>query len=145
NQLPKGATIILIITASDKTPVTKHTGGLKMHPLFLTIGNIQGNVRVKVTSHAWQCTAFMPIPTFIVNSDFQTLLQSCLWHKCIDLVCSNLKVTARVGEYMIDPSARLRYCFTPLISHIADLPEQLMITCITKNLSPVTTVTQKEF
>ncbi|KAG2029272.1 hypothetical protein BDR03DRAFT_936857 [Suillus americanus] len=81
-----------IIAASDKTPVTKHMGGLKMHPLFLTIGNIQGDVRVKVMSHAWQCTAFMPIPTFIVNSNFQTLLQSCLWHKCIDLVCSNLKI-----------------------------------------------------
>ncbi|KAG1860754.1 hypothetical protein F4604DRAFT_1588345 [Suillus subluteus] len=136
NQLPEGATIVPIIAASDKTPVTKHTGGLEMHPLFLTIGNIQGDVRMKATSHAWRCTAFMPIPTFIVNSDFQTLLRSRLWHKCMDLVCSNLKVAARVGEYMIDPSARLHYCFTPLISHIADLPEQLMIACITKNSSP---------
>ncbi|KAG1868244.1 hypothetical protein DFJ58DRAFT_714217 [Suillus subalutaceus] len=115
DQLPEGATIVPIIAASDKTPVTRHTGGLEMHPLFLTIGNIQADVRMKVTSHAWRCTAFMPIPTFIVNSDFQTLLRSRLWHKCMDLVCSNLKVAARVGEYMVDPSARLRYCFTPLI------------------------------
>ncbi|KAG1873059.1 hypothetical protein DFJ58DRAFT_713602 [Suillus subalutaceus] len=129
DQLPEGATIVPIIAASDKTPVTRHTGGLEMHPLFLTIGNIQADVRMKATSHAWRCTAFMPIPTFIVNSDFQTLLRSRLWHKCMDLVCSNLKVAARVGEYMVDPSARLRYCFTPLISHIADLPEQLMIAC----------------
>ncbi|KAG1884610.1 hypothetical protein F4604DRAFT_1878654 [Suillus subluteus] len=129
NQLPEGATIVLIIAASDKTPVTKHTGGLEMHPLFLTIGNIQGDVRMKATSHAWRCTVFMPILTFIINSDFQTLLRSRLWHKCMDLVCSNLKVAARVGEYMIDPSARLCYCFTPLISHIADLPKQLMIAC----------------
>ncbi|KAG2031309.1 hypothetical protein BDR03DRAFT_1016256 [Suillus americanus] len=127
NQLPEGATIVLIIAASYKTPVTKHTGGLKMHPLFLTIRNIQGNVRMKATSHAWRCTAFMPIPTFIVNSDFQTLLWSCLWHKCMDLVCSNLKVAARVGD------------------HIADLPKQLMIACVTKNSSPVTTATQNEF
>ncbi|KAG2030394.1 hypothetical protein BDR03DRAFT_936669 [Suillus americanus] len=145
NQLPKGATIIPIIAASDKTPVTKHTGGLEMYPLFLSIRNIQGDVRMKVTSHAWRCTAFMPIPTFIINSDFQTLLRSHLWHKCMDLVCSNLKVAARIGEYMIDPSARLRYCFTPLISHIADLPKQLMIACVTKKSSPITTVTQKEF
>ncbi|KAG2040760.1 hypothetical protein BDR03DRAFT_932634 [Suillus americanus] len=145
NQLPEGAAIILIIAASDKTPVTKHMGGLEMHPLFLTIGNIQGNIHMKATSHAWRCTAFMPIPTFIVNSDFKTLLWSHLWHKCMDLVCSNLKVAARVGEYMIDPSARLCYCFTPLISHIADLPKQSMIACITKNSSPITTATQKEF
>ncbi|KAG2067998.1 hypothetical protein BDR04DRAFT_1025764 [Suillus decipiens] len=145
NQLPEGVTIIPIIAASDKTPVTRHIGGLEMHLLFLTIRNIQANVCMKVTSHAWRCTAFMPIPTFIVNSDFQSLLQAHLWHKCMDLVCLNLKIAAHVGEYMVDPSARWHYCFTPLISHITDLPEQLMIACIMKNSSPVTMVTHKEF
>ncbi|KAG1870011.1 hypothetical protein F4604DRAFT_1881348 [Suillus subluteus] len=113
DQLPEGATIVPIIAASDKTPVTRHTGGLEMHPLFLTIGNIQADVHMKATSHAWRCTAFMPIPTFIVNSDFQSLLRACLWHKCMDLVCSNLKVAARVGEYMVDPSARLCHRVDP--------------------------------
>ncbi|KAG1751482.1 uncharacterized protein EDB91DRAFT_1234844 [Suillus paluster] len=135
DQLPEGATIVLIIAASDKTPVTRHTGGIKMHPLFLTIGNIQADVLMKATLHAWRCTAFMPTPTFIVGSEFQSLLQARLWHKCMDLVCSNLKVAAHVGEYMVNTSARLQYCFTPLISHIANLPEQFMISCITKNSS----------
>ncbi|KAG2123152.1 hypothetical protein BD769DRAFT_1670232 [Suillus cothurnatus] len=126
DQLPEGVTIIPIIAASDKTPVTRHTGGLEMHPLFLTIGNIQADVRMKSTSHV-------------------CLLRARLWHKCMDLVCSNLKVAAHVGEYMIDPSARVHYCFTPLISHIVDLPEQLMIACVTKSSSPVTTATHKEF
>ncbi|KAG2339690.1 hypothetical protein BDR05DRAFT_977659 [Suillus weaverae] len=112
NQLPEGATIVPIIAASDKTPVTRHTGGLEMHPLFLTIRNIQADVRMKAMSH------------------------SHLWHKCMDLVCSNLKIAARIGEYMIDPSARQCYCFTPLISHIADLPEQLMIACLCDHVDP---------
>ncbi|KAG1893228.1 uncharacterized protein F5891DRAFT_1131356 [Suillus fuscotomentosus] len=99
------ATIVPIITASDKTPITRHTGGLEMHPLFMTIGNIQSD----------------------------TLLQTRLWHKCVDLVCSKLKIAARVGEFMVDPSAHRHFCFTPLISHIADLPEQLMIACVSKN------------
>jgi len=51
--LPEGATILPIMAASDKTPVTSHTGGLEMHPLFLTTGNIQSDVRMKATSHAW--------------------------------------------------------------------------------------------
>ncbi|KAG1888130.1 hypothetical protein F4604DRAFT_1916049 [Suillus subluteus] len=87
----------------------------------------------------------MPTPKFIVNSDYQTLLQTRLWHKCVDLVCSKLKITARVGEFMVDASANRCFCFTPLISHIADLPEQLMIACVSKNSSPITTATQKEF
>ncbi|KAG2074318.1 hypothetical protein BDR04DRAFT_1126918 [Suillus decipiens] len=106
NQLPEGVTIILIIAASDKTLVTRHTGGLEMHLLFLTIGNIQADFHMKATLHVWQCTAFMPIPAFIVNSDFQSLLQAHLWHKCMDLICSNLKIAAHVGKYMVDPSAR---------------------------------------
>ncbi|KAG1717174.1 hypothetical protein EDB19DRAFT_1900504 [Suillus lakei] len=138
DQLLEGATVVPIIAASDKTPVTRHTGGLEMHPSFLTIRNIQANVHMKAMSHVWRCTAFMPILTFIVNSDFQTLLWVHLWHKCMDLVCC-------VGEYMVDPLAKICCCFTPLISHIAVLPEQLMITCIMKNLSPVTTATHKEF
>ncbi|KAG1738115.1 uncharacterized protein EDB91DRAFT_1237796 [Suillus paluster] len=108
DQLPEGATIVPIIAASDKTPVTRQTGSIEMHPLFLTIGNIQADVRMKATLHAWRCTAFMPTPTFIVGSEFQSLLWARLWHKCMDLVCSNLKVAAHVGEYMslcdrIDP------------------------------------------
>lgn len=52
DQLPEGATIVPIIAASDKTPVTRQTGGLEMHPLFLTIGNIDSDIHMKATSHA---------------------------------------------------------------------------------------------
>ena len=50
-----------IILASDKTPVTRHTGGLEMHPIFLTIGNIASNICMKATTHAWSCVTFMPV------------------------------------------------------------------------------------
>jgi hypothetical protein len=52
-QLPVGATIVPIILASDKTPVTRHTGGLEMHPVFMNVGNIQSDVRMQATSQAW--------------------------------------------------------------------------------------------
>lgn len=53
DSLPEGATIVPILAASDKTPVTRMTGGLEMHPLFISIGNIPGNIRMAATSHAW--------------------------------------------------------------------------------------------
>ncbi|KAH7904286.1 hypothetical protein BJ138DRAFT_1239251, partial [Hygrophoropsis aurantiaca] len=118
NQLPEGATIVPIIAASDKTPVTRHTGGLEMHPLFLTIGNIDSDVRMKATAHAWRCVAFMPIPKFDTHNDYQSILAARLWHKCMDLVCDGLKVAARVGEFMVDPTSHLRYCFTLLIAYL---------------------------
>ena len=121
------------------------TGGLEMHPLFITIGNIDSEVCMAATSHAWRCVAFMPIPKFEVHSDYQTILQTRLWHSCVDIVTGNLKSAATVGALMSDPAGRLRHCFTPLAAWTADLPEQLMIACVAKNASPVTQATHKQF
>ncbi|KAH7909168.1 hypothetical protein BJ138DRAFT_1200335 [Hygrophoropsis aurantiaca] len=118
SQLPEGATIVPIIAASDKTPVTRHTGGLEMHPLFLTIGNINSDVRMKATAHAWSCVAFMPIPKFDTHGDYQSILSARVWHKCMDIVCDRLKVAAQVGEFMVDPLSHLRYCFTFLVAYV---------------------------
>ncbi|KAG1848559.1 hypothetical protein DFJ58DRAFT_842935 [Suillus subalutaceus] len=113
DQLPEGATIMPIIAASDKTPVTRQTGGLEMHPLFLTIGNIDSDIRMKATSHAWRCVAYIPIPKFETHSDYHTILKSHVWH--------NLKVAAKTFQ------------------------EQLMIASVSKNASPITLATHKQF
>ncbi|KAG2087600.1 uncharacterized protein F5147DRAFT_781249 [Suillus discolor] len=107
--LPVGATQVPIILGSDKTPVTRITGGLEMHPLFITIGNIDSEVHSKATLQAWRCIAF---------SD---------------------------GCFMPDPSQYIRYIFTPLIAHVCDLPEASMIAAVSKNVSPITMVTQDKF
>ncbi|KAG0701707.1 hypothetical protein DFH29DRAFT_982633 [Suillus ampliporus] len=103
DQLPTGASIVPIILASDKTPVTRHTGSLEMHPTFLTIGNIHSEIRMKATSHAWACITYIPTPEYIVNHDFSGVLEARLWHRCMDMVLQNLKVAAHVGEFMTDP------------------------------------------
>ncbi|KAI9568687.1 hypothetical protein HD554DRAFT_2204916 [Boletus coccyginus] len=103
DQLPVGVSIVPIIAASDKTPMTQHTSGLEMHPLFITIGNIDSDIRMKATSHAWQCVAFIPTPKFETHPDYQTILQARLWHKCVDLVFANLKNATLHGDFMVDP------------------------------------------
>lgn len=134
-----------IIAASDKTPVTQHTRGLEMHPLFITIGNIDSNICMKATSHAWQWVAFIPTPKFKTHSDYQTILQAQLWHKCVDLVFANLKSTALHGDFMVDSFSDIQHCFTPLVAWTTDLPEQLMIAGISKNASPITEASLKKF
>ncbi|KAG1804964.1 uncharacterized protein HD556DRAFT_1283310 [Suillus plorans] len=129
NDLPEGATIVPIILASDKTPVTRMTGGLEMHPIFLTIGNIQSEVRMKATAHAWRCIAFIPIPKFDAHADYQTLLHARLFHKCMDTIFARCKVATKIGEYMADPMGYIRHCFTPLVAYTADLPEAQLVAC----------------
>ncbi|KAG2335684.1 hypothetical protein BDR05DRAFT_978916 [Suillus weaverae] len=145
DQLPPGATIVPIILASNKTPVTCQTGGLKMHPMFLTTANIRSDIRMKATTHTWSCIAYMPIPQFVCHPDFCSLLQARVWHRCVDIVCENLKIAAATGTSMVDPSGHSRYSFTPLVAYTANLPEQQMIACVSKNASPVTLATQSQF
>ncbi|KAG2361757.1 hypothetical protein BDR07DRAFT_1485539 [Suillus spraguei] len=87
----------------------------------------------------------MPIPQYICNPEFSLLLQAHMWHRCVDIVCENLKHAAAVGTDMVDPLGLLRYAFTPLIAYTADLPEQQMISCVSKNTSPVTMAIQSQF
>ena len=116
-----------------------------MHPLFLTIGNIRSDLRMKATAHAWSCIAYMPIAQFVTHSDYAAVLQARLWHRCMDIVCDSLKSAATRGAYMGDPAGLNRYCFTPLVGYVADLPEQLMIACVAQNASPVTLATKTQF
>ncbi|KAG1816369.1 uncharacterized protein BJ212DRAFT_1446931 [Suillus subaureus] len=127
DQLPKGATIVPIVIASDKTPITWHTGGLEMHPIFVSIANIQSDVQMRVMSHAWQCVGFMPIPKFAdIHSDYQIIL-------------------TMTGKFMPDPSGHVQHCFMPLAAYTADLPEQQVITCVSKVTSPIMLATSQSF
>jgi hypothetical protein len=116
-----------------------------MHPVFVTIGNIQSDVRMEVTSYAWRCVAFIPTPEFEVHPEFQTLLTSRLFHQCLDIVFASLKETAQTGAAMTDSLGYIQNCFTPLVAYIVDLPEQQLIAGVAKNASPVTMATLPEF
>ncbi|KAI6163167.1 hypothetical protein EDD17DRAFT_1776327 [Pisolithus thermaeus] len=100
NELPDGATIVPIILASDKAPVTRMSGDHEMHPLFLTIANINSEVRMKAKAHAWACVAYTPIPEFLTHPDFHSILEA---------LCANLKVASHRGVFMADPHNNARY------------------------------------
>ncbi|KAI9574276.1 hypothetical protein HD554DRAFT_2201369 [Boletus coccyginus] len=72
SSLPISSTIVPIIATSDKTSVTRQTA-ISL-PLFITIGNIDSNVHMKATVHAWQYMAFMPISKFNTHLDYQIIL-----------------------------------------------------------------------
>ncbi|KAL4080823.1 hypothetical protein J3A83DRAFT_4424312, partial [Scleroderma citrinum] len=80
DQLPEGAMIVPILLASNKALVTRMTGDLEMHPLFITIANIHSNVCMKATSHTWVCITYIPTPEFRIHPNFQSILEAHLWH-----------------------------------------------------------------
>ena len=121
------------------------TGDEEMHPLFLTIANINSDVQMKATSHSWACITYTPTSEFIVHPDYKSVLKAHVWHHCLDIVCAGLKIAAHTGTFMSDPSSLTQYCFMPLVAYIADLPEQLMIACVSKSVSPISLTEQSQF
>jgi hypothetical protein len=73
------------------------------------------------------------------------VLTDRVFHQCINIVVQPLKAAARMGIMMNDPVGHSRYCFTPLVSYVADTPEELLVACVCSNVSPVTTATRDQF
>jgi len=144
--IPPGHTMIGVIGASDKTPLTIGSGNKEMHPLLLSIANIDAGVRMKATSHAFALAAYLPIPKFLdVSPPVQACLAARVFHICLSIVTSNLRVAEKNGVVMSDPAGLQHVCHTPLASWIADLPEQRMLACVLGNQSPFSTATHDEF
>lgn len=135
-----------MIGASDKTPLTMGSGNKEMHPLLLSLANIHANIRIKATSHAFALTTYLPIPKFLkVSPAVHSVLSACVFHFTISIVVKNLKVAEKEGIPMLDPNGVLRLVHTPLVSWIADLPEQHVISCSSLKYYLISTASAEQF
>jgi hypothetical protein len=135
-----------VIAASDKTPLTVGTGNREMHPVLLSLANIEAGVRMKATSHAFALAAYLPIPKFLnVTPQVHAVLSARVYHICISTIMEGLKLADAHGAVMSDPNGAQRLCHTPLVSFIGDLPEQRVITCVLSNQSPISEASSSQF
>lgn len=63
-KVPAGTTLLSVVLASDKTHLTNFSGDQNMHAVYMSIGNIQKDVRNKVSRRAWVLLAKLPTPKF---------------------------------------------------------------------------------
>lgn len=71
----------------------------------------------------------------------QTILEQRLYHECMNIALEALKACSKSAVEMTDAKGELRLLRTFLLSHIADLPEQQLIACVTTNTSPISMAT----
>src|SRR5260221_12119685 len=69
-----------VILASDETHLTNFSGSKVFHALYMTLGNIYGNIRRQPQSGAWVLLAILPSTSFT-----QTLLTLTSPHSYVKL------------------------------------------------------------
>jgi hypothetical protein len=85
DQLPAGATIVLVICASDKPHLTNFSCEQHAWPLYPTIGNIQKDFRRTPKKRAWILIGLIPCPSKGAKNTDEA------WHSAVGIVLSPLR------------------------------------------------------
>jgi hypothetical protein len=139
--LPPGAALIPVILASDSTALTVFVGDKEAWPLYLSIGNINSDIRNKPSKGAWVLIAYIPAVKWADEPGHHTALKHRLFHQCLKRVLESLIQPGTSGKELTDSIGDQRLCFPRLAAYIADYPEQRLVNAIAGNNSPVTVAT----
>ena len=145
---------------SDKTHLTNFSGDKKMHPIYLSLGNIHKNIHNKPSKHAWILLANLPISKFATMEFNEShlsdkakgmpgLLQKVLYHECLHLIFKPLHKHAGIGQpvqwvALLDAHGQSWLCVPILVGWIADLEEVLDIIGLKCNNCPKCTAEYKD-
>ncbi|KAI6028087.1 hypothetical protein EDC04DRAFT_2869157 [Pisolithus marmoratus] len=110
--LPEGATIALVILASDKTQLSWFQGDKSAWPVYLTIGNISKDLHGQVSSHATILLGYIPVGHFNIFLE-------------------------KSGTYMTCADLTIHWIFLILAAYVANYPEQCLVACCMENHCPL--------
>ncbi len=135
--LPKGVTIALVIIASDKTQLSHFSGDKSAWPVYLTIGNIDKDIRWKPSKHVTVLIGYLPISKLECFSKKQQLVESYqLFHTCMHSLLEPLIKARKNGVEMLCTDGQIRLVYPILAAYIADYLEQCLIECSMGNRCP---------
>ena len=143
-----GATVIPILLSSDQTHLTNFSGGKKLWPVYMTIGNIHSNIRNKPSYNVWILIALLPIPPKRVSKiprykeseqelDSLAILHQYLWTLLRPLAdFFNSKKTS-MGLEIHCTDEQIRCGFSILICWLADHQENMHLQGVFSNRCPI--------
>ncbi|KAG9123862.1 hypothetical protein FRC07_013710 [Ceratobasidium sp. 392] len=146
NLLGPYATIAPLIIATDKSKMTVFSENQKAWPVYASLGNISGELRRKPSEHAMILIGFIPVSNLSNISD-PTERSECRWqlyHSCMESILEPLKELSRLGMDVRCADGGLRRVFPILAIHIANFPEQALISCVRESFCPICWVPREE-
>ncbi|THG95975.1 hypothetical protein EW145_g7868, partial [Phellinidium pouzarii] len=130
SMLPEGVTIVLVIIVLDETQLSTFSGDKTAWPVYLTIGNIAKNIRLKPSTHATVILGYLPkvkFQCFEGSSDDEA--RSRIWnffHHCMRVLLVPLIEAGENGIEMLCADGFSQIVFPILAAYVADYPEQCL-------------------
>ncbi|KAG8795971.1 hypothetical protein FRC12_007317 [Ceratobasidium sp. 428] len=142
-----------VLFGSDATHLSHYSGDVKVHALYVSLGNIAKDVRAQTSKRAWMLLAYIPICKWEATlehvdpntkSEKQALpgiLSRRLFHLCMEIITQPLW-TINTHE-VVDPEGNVRLVFYVLVAYLADLEEQYLIAALDQSNCIHCTATSK--
>ncbi|QRW03219.1 hypothetical protein RhiLY_02218 [Ceratobasidium sp. AG-Ba] len=122
----KYAMLVPLIASYDKTVMSVISGGQVVHPLYLTLGNIDKSIRRQLSTHATALLAYLPVDAFTQVSDDleRSRLRRDLTQRALEKVFEELLVASKEGLVVLCPDGRYRRAYPVLAGAMLDYEEQ---------------------
>ncbi|KAF8462158.1 hypothetical protein BDZ91DRAFT_828749, partial [Kalaharituber pfeilii] len=135
--LPPQSTIVPIICASDKTHLTNFSGDKYLWLLYMTIGNIDKELRREKSSLAWIYIGLLPVS---IDASSSELNAKQVWHTAVYHILAPLRCMGPLNLPCSDQ--QIRRCYLILNGWVADFPEQCTVAFIQNSWCPICTVSK---
>ncbi|KAG8709809.1 hypothetical protein FRC08_018030 [Ceratobasidium sp. 394] len=134
----KSGTTVPLIIASNRTMLLVMLGGQQAYPIYISLENINKEVRRKPSMQATVLLAYLPVDKFqhVTNPTLRSRLRNELTHWAMEKVMEPLVVTSKEGVEALCADGRYQKAYLMVVALALDFQEQCLMACIISSGCP---------